>query len=135
MKIITVEMVRDWGPCYDPADIVYEDWEGTAADVLALAQKGEVSADDAFWVVLREDILDESVLREFARWCALSVAHLWDMPDVVRAYLETGDEKIRASASDAASDAAWAAAWAAARAAQLEQLVIMIRDDVPVAPD
>jgi len=57
------------------------------------------------------DISD--VLREFARKQALSVAHLWDMPEVVRRYLETGDESIRA----AASAAAWAAASAAARAA------------------
>jgi hypothetical protein len=69
----------------------------------------------------------EKILREFARWCALSVAHLWNMPDVVRQYLETGDESIRdaarvaardaarAVAGAAVRDAAWAAAWAAAR--------------------
>ena len=67
----------------------------------------------------------EAVLREFARKAALSVIHLWDAPDIVRRYLETGDESIRdaarAAARDAASDAARAAAraaaWAAARAA------------------
>jgi hypothetical protein len=48
-------------------------------------------------------------LRAFARAEALRVIHLWDAPDVVRQYLETGDESLRA--------AAWAAAWAAARAA------------------
>ena len=53
-------------------------------------------------------------LREFARWCALEVAHLWDMPAGVRQYLETGDESLRAAAWDAARDAARAAAWAAA---------------------
>ena len=55
----------------------------------------------------------EKLLRDFARWCALQVIHLWDAPDVVRQYLETGDESLRA----AARDAAWAAAWDAARAA------------------
>ena len=66
-------------------------------------------------------------LRAFARWCALSVAHLWDMPAIVREYLTTGDESKRdaaraatwAAARDAARDAAraaaWDAAWAAAR--------------------
>ena len=54
-----------------------------------------------------------SVMRAFARRCALDVAHLWDMPPLVRSYLETGDESIR----DSAWDAAWAAARAAARAA------------------
>lgn len=50
------------------------------------------------------------VLREFARKQALSVIHLWDAPDIVRKYLETGDTKLR----DAARAAAWAAAWDAA---------------------
>jgi len=60
-----------------------------------------------------------AVMRAFARRCALDVAHLWDMPPLVRAYLETGDELIRAAAWaaawDAAGAAAKAAAWAAAR--------------------
>ena len=59
----------------------------------------------------------DAVLREFARWCALRVIHLWDCPDVVRRYLETGDESIRDAARAAACDAARAAACDAARAA------------------
>lgn len=55
----------------------------------------------------------DKLLRDFARWCALQVIHLWDAPAIVRRYLETGDETLRA----AARDAAWAAAWDAARAA------------------
>lgn len=62
------------------------------------------------------------ILREFARACARDVLHLWDAPDVVRRYLETGDETIRDAASAAASADAWAwrdaasaDAWAAAR--------------------
>ena len=43
------------------------------------------------------------VLREFARKQALSVAHLWDMPAIVREYLETGDESKRAEAISAVS--------------------------------
>ena len=62
-------------------------------------------------ILWRIDATD--VLRAFARRCALDVAHLWDMPPIVRRYLETGNESIR----DAAWDAAWAAAWAAARGA------------------
>ena len=57
------------------------------------------------------------VLQKFARQCALDVAHLWDMPPVVRQYLETGDESIRAAARYAAWGAARAAAGDAARAA------------------
>jgi len=56
------------------------------------------------------------ILRLFARRVALDVIHLWDAPQIVREYLETGDESKRDAAGDAARAAAWAA-WAAARAA------------------
>jgi hypothetical protein len=57
------------------------------------------------------------ILSLFARQCALDVAHLWDMPPIVREYLEAGDEALRAAARDAAWAAARDAAWDAARAA------------------
>ena len=75
-----------------------------------------------------------AVLWEFARDRARSVLHLWKspVPDVVRRYLETGDESLRSAAEaaacaaaraaaraddEAAEDAAWAAARAGAHAA------------------
>ena len=54
-------------------------------------------------IVARFDATE--LLWEMSRWCALQVIHLWDAPAVVREYLETGNESLRA--------AAWAAAWAA----------------------
>jgi hypothetical protein len=54
------------------------------------------------------------LLRKDARESALSVAHLWKMPDVVRKYLETGDENLRLEARDAAYAIAAATADAAA---------------------
>jgi hypothetical protein len=65
------------------------------------------------------------ILRRFAADQALSVAHLWNMPPIVREYLETLDEGKRAEAAARAADRAAAraaaraadAAWAAARAA------------------
>ena len=73
-------------------------------------------------IVARRDATEG--LRYFARMQALSVAHLWEPPDVVLDYLMTGDEvnrdAARASAWSAARDAAravaWSAAWDAARA-------------------
>jgi hypothetical protein len=72
----------------------------------------------------------EQILRRFARQCALSVIDKWDAPDIVRRYLVTGDESIRAAAAaraaargaawEAAWDAAWEAAWDAARGAAWE---------------
>ena len=86
---------------------------------------GEILKDDDKVVARRRRVLwrvdGEEVLQAFSRRVALDVAHLWDMPDVVRQYLETGDESKRSAAWDAARSAAWAAArsaaWAAARSA------------------
>ena len=58
----------------------------------------------------------EPLMREFARWSALQVIELWDAPDVVRQYLTTGDESLRAAARDAAAWAPWDAADAAREA-------------------
>ena len=51
-------------------------------------------------IIARFDATD--LLRADARASALSVAHLWDMPAIVRQYLETGDETIRIKARNAA---------------------------------
>ena len=59
----------------------------------------------------------EPLLWYFARMQALSVAHLWDAPQIVCDYLMTGDEGIREASWDASWDAAGAASWDAARAA------------------
>ena len=56
-----------------------------------------------------------ALLRSEARKSALTVIHLWNAPQIVREYLETGDESKRAAAWDAAGAAARAAAWDAAR--------------------
>ena len=94
---------------------------------------------------LDEDMANKT-FREFARWCALQVIDKWDAPDVVREYLETGDESIKDAATDAARaavraagraasraaaraaawDASWDASWAAARAAQNKKLTSML---------
>ena len=57
----------------------------------------------------------EPLLRQWARWCALQVVHLWDPPEVVMDFLKTGDESLRAAAWAAARNAASSAARAAAR--------------------
>jgi hypothetical protein len=98
--------------------------------VLCLVELGgEILHGDDKVVASRRRIVKridaEPLMREFARWCALQVIELWDAPEVVRQYLTTGDESLRAAAWAAAGDAAraaagaaaWAAAWAAARAA------------------
>lgn len=68
----------------------------------------------------------ESLLREFGRKCALDVINLWDAPQVVIDYLNTGDENLRAAARDAAGDAERDAARAAARDAQAKLFDTMV---------
>ena len=86
--------------------------------VLCLVEcEGIVSEDKDKLVCRRRKIIARfdatDTLRAFARWCALSVIHKWDAPQVVRDYLTTGDESLR----DVARAAAWGATWDAERAA------------------
>jgi hypothetical protein len=62
------------------------------------------------------------LLRRFAADQALSVAHLWAMPETVREYLTTLDESTRA----AAAEAAWAAAWDSIT----DQILTAIEDEI-----
>ena len=64
-------------------------------------------------IIARMDATE--LCRYFAAQAALSVAHLWDAPDVVLDFLMTGDESLRVAAGVAARDAARDAAWHAAR--------------------
>jgi hypothetical protein len=128
LKKFTIDDIRNFDPkpCYDPSRYLSEDWSGTALDILAVE---EFPAKDRLWVVLHKKCIKPAIIDAFARWCALSVAHLWDMPDVVRQFLETGDETLRDAAGAAAAaaartevryaagDAAWSAARVAATAA------------------
>src|SRR5690606_25169930 len=66
-------------------------------------------------------------LRSFACACARDVLHLWDAPDVVRRYLDTGDETLR--------DAAWCATWAAERDAQGARFDALCRERLGVTEE
>jgi len=83
-------------------------------DVLTSNDKLVSSRRKILWRIDATDLL-----REFARWCALEVIHLWEAPDVVKRYLETGDESLRREArtyADAASNASDASAYDASNA-------------------
>ena len=87
------------------------------ATLCRVAVSGDIQHQDDKLVARQRTILwridATALLRVFARQCALDVAHLWDMPPVVRQYLETGDESLRVAARDAAYAAADAAVYAA----------------------
>jgi len=99
------------------------------------------------------------LLREHALWCASQVLRLCDAPDIVRQYIATGDESMRAAAraawaatGEAASDAraartaaaasaaraaasadagedAWGNAWRRARNAQRNHLLTLVESE------
>ncbi len=100
---MTIEDIREHDPCYDPIQFLPENWTGTALDIL---QIDDCPAEDRLWVVTHPGWIDDIVLRQWIRWCALQVIDLWDAQDVVREYLETGNEELQ--------NVAWVAAWAAA---------------------
>lgn len=90
--------------------------------------RGDIQYHDPDKVVARErkiikSINAEKLLRDFARWNAKQVIHLWaDAPKVVLDYLKTEGESLRVAAwSEALARAeegyvAWAAALAASNA-------------------
>jgi len=55
--------------------------------------------EDGSTVLWRID--GERLLRKFGCMCASDVLYLWDAPDVVRRYLRTGDNSLRAAAWEA----------------------------------
>ena len=162
MKTVTVEQFRNFGPCWLEtvkgrgkfARIAAIRNEWTALDVLNLP---DVSAQDKFWSVLREEFIDAPILHEFACRCAEYALSFVESPDprgiaaieAKRKWLrgEITDAELAAicdvawnvaqnaasrAASRATSRAAMAAAWSAANAvawdAAREHEVEMLRE-------
>ena len=99
---------------YAPSPIVWEVELG--GEVVEDVNHDKYAATERTY--LRGGIDISETLRAFSRWAALSVANLWDMPDVVRQYLETGDASLTKAAADTAAYAADAAAPSAADSAR-----------------
>ncbi len=51
------------------------------------------------------------LLWDFSRWCAHQVIDGWDCPNIVRKWIETGDEKVRGKAYSAARSPAYSATY------------------------
>ena len=108
MRKITVDNIMAKTPCDEyPRERVEGLWGSRESLTLTEILNLNTPARDRVWMVLQSLSKEEN--EHFARWSALQVTHLWDCPDVVKQYLETGDKSIR--------DAAWNAARAAARTA------------------
>ena len=116
---VTLNRIRAHSPCESGWTKLLKHLGKTQADdrpLSLLTVLESNSLDDALWC-LRAVNGHEKEIRRFACQCALDVIHLWNAPPIVKRYLKTGNEKLRAAAGDAAWAAAGAAAWAAARAA------------------
>ncbi len=115
----TLNKIRENSPCEDGWAKLLKHLGKTKADdevVLLSTVLESNDLDDALWCLCAVDGYDKES-RKLACDFAMTVEHLWDMPDIVRQYLTTQDEEIRAAARDAARDAAGAAARGAARGA------------------
>lgn len=140
----SIDDIRAWGSCYDPARFLPADWKGNALDILDVT---DCSAKDRLWVVLREECIDERTIRLFVVWCAREALKLIEdvdprsmaACDVAERYAsgEATEEELAAAGAaawDAARDAARAAARAARNAAwdaQINKLKEMLRQDQP----
>lgn len=145
MKTVTVEQFRNFGPCWlETAEgrgrfariaAIKNEW--TALDVLNLP---DVSAQDKFWAVLREEFIEAPILHEFACRCAEYALSFVESPDprsiaaieAKRKWLrgEITDAELdaaRGEARDAAHDATMYAARVAARVAAQDVAWVIAR--------
>lgn len=145
MKTVTVEQFRKFGPCWlETAEgrgkfariaAIKNEW--TALDVLNLP---DVSVQDKFWSVLREEFIEAPILHEFACRCAEYALSFVESPDprsiaaieAKRKWLrgEITDAELdaaRGEARDAAHDATMYAARIAARVAAQDAAWVIAR--------
>ena len=121
MKTVTVGQFRKFGPCWLEtvegrgkfARIAAIKNEWTALDVLNLP---DVSAQDKFWSVLREEFIEAPILHEFACRCAEYALSFVESPDPRSiAAIEAKRKWLRGKITDAELDAARVAARIAAQ--------------------
>jgi hypothetical protein len=119
MKVLTMETLRSYAPCYDPSRYFPEDWSGTVLDIV---MDNRIPWEDRLWVTMRDDLVSDKLMRLFAVWCARQVQHLMTDErsiralDVAEAFANGNTPRQELDAArDAARAAAWAAAWDAAR--------------------
>jgi len=102
----TLNKIRSHYPCADGWEKLLNSLGKTKADdepldlLVILVSNG---LDDALWCLRAVEGHDDRI-RQLACDFALEVADLWDMPALVREYLTTRNESIRAAARDAAGE-------------------------------
>jgi hypothetical protein len=113
---VTVKDLMRLDPCEDyPEGRVKELCDGRDELSFEEIAQLDIPIDDIVWVLT--ELMTEPQQRFFARKCASDVLHQWEAPDIVKKYLETGDESIMEDARSAALSAARSAAMSASRSA------------------
>ena len=134
MKTVTVEQFRNFGPCWLEtvegrgkfARIAAIKNEWTALDVLNLP---DVSAQDKFWSVLREEFIEAPILHEFACRCAEYALSFVESPDLRSiAAIEAKRKWLRGEITDAELAAARVAARIAAQDVAQDVASVMAQD-------
>lgn len=116
--LYTGEAMLTRGDCGDEVNIIHRGYSGDDGQFYPHPDGQEVAVWDcafgwlslgsvAAWInVIKPDPAETDV--QVARTSALSVSHLWPMPDVMRRYLQRGDETARPAALAAADAVALA---------------------------
>ena len=139
MKTVTVEQFRNFGPCWLEtvegrgkfARIAAIKNEWTALDVLNLP---DVSAQDKFWSVLREEFIEAPILHEFACRCAEYALSFVESPDPRSiAAIEAKRKWLRGEITDAELHAARASAWSAVSSAAMDASWVAASDTARAA--
>jgi len=153
MKTITLDLIRSFGPCYDPSKYVSNpNWKG---DVIKVLNNPNVPAADKIWLVVRPEFMSDKLLHIFA--CEVAEQALkqhniknkrsWKAIQVKR-WLEgkATDQELRsarelawrvyyAAAYAAAAAAADAATYAAAYAAERGRQVKILKNLIKTMPN
>ncbi len=115
-KVITIDQVMSWEPCYDREKILRLSRGKTELTVGEIIDLRFVPAEDKLWILLREECIPAETLHEFALWCAetaLTKANVtdersWNALKVKRLWLDgKATDKELDAAMDAARDAGW----------------------------
>ena len=134
MKTVTVEQFKSFRPCWlETAEgrekfariaAIRNEW--TALDVLNLP---DVSVEDKFWSVLREEFIDVPILHEFACRCAEYALSFVESPDPRSiAAIEAKRKWLHGEITDAELYAAWDVAWDAEHDAAMYVAMYAARD-------
>jgi hypothetical protein len=136
-KVVTLEQVLSWKPCYDREKILWLSRGKTELTVGEIIDLKFVPVENKFWLLLREEIIPARILHEFAIWCAeialtkdnvtderswnaLKVKRLWLDGKATDKELDAASDAAKYAAINAARYATWAVAWAAAWTAAMD---------------